>query len=976
MLGRWLVGLVLILLGHTAAFAQNIGDYRTISSNLEFSLASGWQVYTGTTWVNNTAALDATKTFYVRHPRVVTADDNAMYARVILTRENNVSGTLTLGGKFGAQLLEIDGVNTEVQVNSLTAVLNEVQVRNYGLLRTTVATSLSKLSAGSGGVIKVTGTSANAADLVGPITINDGGELSMEAPSARATAVTVKANGLLSIRRNATLRNVLVENGGSLKRIKTGTTANTLTIGNTAANPDLQLNGIYEDAPDVTALVVGANANMAVGATGRYLHKSNGGDVPTASWDPASTLEILGMTDAASFGNNGQTFGNVTWNTPSYTDRVATLNSSGLMQIAGKLNVISTGLGKLDLLNTAVGSTVEFQVGSYEQSGGQVFISQSGTAVQKVKVLGNFLLNNSTFTMHNTAAVPRSVLTIEGNTTLEGQANLLVTTIGNTPIRGELHLHGDLSLGANTMISETGSNGNSAINAQVYFDGGRQQNFSNASNGGMLFNRVHVTVVSGTTLNMGRAELRNDNAGKSNFTLQSGAGLIMGHAEGIRVTGQNGAIRTRGTRSFSPGATYTYAGALGDMVTGDGLPVTLNSDGGLVINNATGNVTLSQTTYINGLLQLQQGLLRTGISNATLRLEATGSWSGASDQSYVSGPLQRVTNLANQYYTFPIGDEGGLQLAGVRPENTTTTIFEMDTRRTSAPSPTSFAANSGLVKVSSQQYWNLRRVSGTANAYVRLYYTVPYSGISETAEAQKELRVAGFDGSFWQSYGQEGLPNTLEHYLNSGAALPITGNFMPVTFGSGVVRTPLPIELISFKAKLLPNQNVQLTWQTAQERDCKQFEVQVSTDGRTFKGIGTYQARGAATSIASYAHTDKTAFLGTETTRYYRLEQVDNDGSVYYFPVVTVNGSARSVQLTAWPVPATDQLTVSFRAVQPRTAIRILDAAGRVCTEQMATTETNTTTAVPLSVASLQRGIYLVQITSANGLEQFRFVKE
>jgi hypothetical protein len=475
---------------------------------------------------------------------------------------------------------------------------------------------------------------------------------------------------------------------------------------------------------------------------------------------------------------------------------------------------------------------------------------------------------------------------------------------------------------------------------------------------------------------MGRAELRNDNAGRSNFTLQSGAGLIIGHGEGIRVTGQNGAIRTRGTRTFSPGAIYTYAGALGDMVTGDGLPGTLNTNGGLVINNANGNVTLSQTTYISGTLKLQQGLLRTGISNATLRLQATGTWSGASDQSYVSGPLQRATNLDNQYYTFPVGDGGGLQLAGVRPENATPTVFEMDTHRASAPSPTSFAANSGLVQVSAQQYWNLRRVSGTANAFVRLYYTVPYSGIAESPEAQKELRVAGFDGSFWQSYGQEGLPNTVERYLNSGLVLPVTASFTPITLGSGVVRNPLPIELISFKAKLLPNQNVQLTWQTAQERDCKQFEVQVSTDGRTFKGIGTYQARGAATSISNYAHIDKTAFLGAETTRYYRLEQVDNDGSVYYFPVVTVNGGGRNVQLTAWPVPATDQLTVSFRAGQPRTAIRILDAAGRICSEKMAATETNTTTAVPVSVASLQRGIYLVQITSANGLEQFRFVKE
>ncbi len=986
MLRRGLLVLVLALLAHAATFAQAVGDYRSSNTNnqLDFMSTAGWDVYTATGWrANGSAALDITKTFTIRHTKVFSSNStNSTFAKIIVKKETgSLIGKLTVSGKLLCTDMVVDGTGAMLTVDATTASFSKTTAQNGGIIYLNKSSLLGNVTLSSLAVLRVTGT--NNAIVLGPVTASDDAELSIEGPGALVSGVNIMDGGILTIKAATTLKGVQVQQGGLIQR----TSSAELLIDETVGVTDMQLNGQWIDAPSATDIKFSTGATMAVGATGTYEYANNGGKLPLATWDPASTLEIVGVKDAATFtGNDNQTFGNIIWNTPSSTTPIFRLSPSGNMKIAGKLSVRSTGSGELELLAPTGAQKKTMTIGSYEQTAGVVNVSRTGTstALQTVNVAGNFSVTGSFRISNSTSTGPNSVI-VGGTTRINNNSKLVVS--GGVPssaaATGELHLQGDLIMDSGSKLEETASAANGSTVATVVFDGGKQQNYINTSGNATTVGRVNVTVAAGTTLNMANYELLSDattvNGGI--FTVSAKATLMIGHAAGIaRFNANNAAASAKGNiqlkaaRTYAAGATYIYTGTAGEQVTGNGLPATLNTNGKLVVDNPSGNVTLSQALTINGVLSLKQGYLKTNGQVLTLGLQ--GSWQDASDNSYVEGSMQRVVDNPATVYTFPIGNTDGLQLAGVRPQSAEVATFEMNTYRFSAPSPMSFAAGSGLMKVSMQQYWNVRRASGTGDAFVRLYYTLPYSDVSEAPDAQKDLRVAGFDGSFWQSYGQEGLPNTLERYLTSGSALAITDAFKPVTFGSGSVRNPLPIELISFKAKLLPNQNVQLTWQTAQERDCKQFEVQVSTDGRTFKGIGTYQARGAATSISSYEHLDKTAFLGSETTRYYRLEQIDNDGSLYHFPVITVNGGGRNVRLTAWPVPATDQLTVSFRAAQPRTAIRILDAAGRVCAEQIATSETNRTITVPMSVASLRNGLYLVQINSVSGIEQFRFIKE
>jgi hypothetical protein len=100
----------------------------------------------------------------------------------------------------------------------------------------------------------------------------------------------------------------------------------------------------------------------------------------------------------------------------------------------------------------------------------------------------------------------------------------------------------------------------------------------------------------------------------------------------------------------------------------------------------------------------------------------------------------------------------------------------------------------------------------------------------------------------------------------------------------------LPIELISFSARAVPGEKekVEITWQTAWERDNDYFEVEKSRDGVNFQSIARVLPKGNngfSNSIQNYVHYDEQPWLGKN---YYRLKQVDFDGTTTYSKIEVV----------------------------------------------------------------------------------------
>jgi hypothetical protein len=91
---------------------------------------------------------------------------------------------------------------------------------------------------------------------------------------------------------------------------------------------------------------------------------------------------------------------------------------------------------------------------------------------------------------------------------------------------------------------------------------------------------------------------------------------------------------------------------------------------------------------------------------------------------------------------------------------------------------------------------------------------------------------------------------------------------------------PLPVEIIYLRADAIDNQFIRVNWATASERNSKEFQVERSTNGRTFSYVNKVAAVGNSTSQQDYGFDDLDVL--PNVTYYYRVKAVDKDLSYKY----------------------------------------------------------------------------------------------
>ncbi len=176
--------------------------------------------------------------------------------------------------------------------------------------------------------------------------------------------------------------------------------------------------------------------------------------------------------------------------------------------------------------------------------------------------------------------------------------------------------------------------------------------------------------------------------------------------------------------------------------------------------------------------------------------------------------------------------------------------------------------------------------------------------------------------------------------------------------------SPLPVELTRFDAYAQRNE-VLLEWQTATESHNAQFVVERSSDGRTFSALRTLAGAGDSRSPLDYTTTDAAPLRGQS---FYRLKQVDFDGTFEYGPVRAVfMGGINAVRLV--PTVVTDALTASMpEASLDDTRWTIFDLQGRILRTGIWPAET---AELPLSLSDLAAGGYIFNV----GGKAQRFIK-
>jgi len=178
---------------------------------------------------------------------------------------------------------------------------------------------------------------------------------------------------------------------------------------------------------------------------------------------------------------------------------------------------------------------------------------------------------------------------------------------------------------------------------------------------------------------------------------------------------------------------------------------------------------------------------------------------------------------------------------------------------------------------------------------------------------------------------------------------------------------PLPVVLTAFGG-VADGPAALLTWQTATEHNAHAFVVEASPDGRAFAAVGQVAAAGSSAEPRRYQF----RHVAGPGLRYYRLHQLDADGTGHYSRTVAVRLGAAAVE--AFPSVFAKGLTLRLPAAG-QLALVLLAADGRPAFARTLTNTAAQDLALP-EADGLAPGLYLLRVVADGQASTQRVVKQ
>jgi hypothetical protein len=250
-------------------------------------------------------------------------------------------------------------------------------------------------------------------------------------------------------------------------------------------------------------------------------------------------------------------------------------------------------------------------------------------------------------------------------------------------------------------------------------------------------------------------------------------------------------------------------------------------------------------------------------------------------------------------------------------------------------------------------------LSNAANYPIGSNYTV--YGLSTSANA---AALNPYIGTSFASF-----TNTL---LYNPATLcgSVSANNVQVTVTAALVTAKMQ-QLSAFKN----GTTVNLKWAATSSQTISYFEVWRSADGNNFNEfIGTVAAKNNGNSTVDYELNDNSPHA---TWNYYRVKQVNADGTPALGNIAGINMQQENVNLSVYPNPLkTASLTLAYTAAGIETVdVRVLNSTGSLVYQSVFPAQ-NGANKYSIPAGSLAKGVYVVQLVSSSGSYTTRFVKE
>lgn len=179
--------------------------------------------------------------------------------------------------------------------------------------------------------------------------------------------------------------------------------------------------------------------------------------------------------------------------------------------------------------------------------------------------------------------------------------------------------------------------------------------------------------------------------------------------------------------------------------------------------------------------------------------------------------------------------------------------------------------------------------------------------------------------------------------------------------------TVLPVTLVSFTGSLIDDK-VYLQWETASELNNDYFLVEKSINGRDWSSIGTVKGNGTTSQPHQYSLWDTNPYVGTN---YYRLKQVDFDGSFNYSNIIQVDLNTSGLQnfVQIYPNPTDGIVNANIQSkISQKVKIRIMDISGKLLIERYTSVSKGGNT-LKLNLSDYPASSYIISFTDEDGKE-------
>jgi hypothetical protein len=217
------------------------------------------------------------------------------------------------------------------------------------------------------------------------------------------------------------------------------------------------------------------------------------------------------------------------------------------------------------------------------------------------------------------------------------------------------------------------------------------------------------------------------------------------------------------------------------------------------------------------------------------------------------------------------------------------------------------------------------------------------------------------------------LASAAAYYLVDNVWIaPVAGGLAPVCApNSSNCINSLPVELTNFDATA-SGSGVKINWTTISEHNSEKFTVEYSNNGIDFSQVVSLPSKGGEGVFTDYEADHSDPKIGAA---YYRLKQIDKDGSFTYTSLKQVNITEKSATVRIIPNPASDIVELNFyNASNGENVIEIEDVLGKVVLKENSKTAIGNTK-VQIDVSELNAGIYFVKLSARDNKARVKLIK-